>query len=67
MPTGYVFEEIFTRHSLSGHPENPGRLLAIMDYLNQHEILSKLTQISSRPARREELVRCHHPGYIELV
>jgi acetoin utilization deacetylase AcuC-like enzyme len=67
MPTGYVFEEIFTRHTLSGHPENAGRLLAIMDYLNRHEILPKLTQVHSRPARREELVRCHHPSYIELV
>jgi acetoin utilization deacetylase AcuC-like enzyme len=67
MPTGYVFDEIFTKHDLPGHPENAGRLVAIMDYLTKQEILSKLTHVPSRPARHEELLRCHHPRHIELV
>ena len=38
MATGYVFDEIFTKHNLPGHPENAQRLLAIMDYLAENQI-----------------------------
>ncbi len=67
MPTGYVFDEIFTKHNLYGHPENANRLIAVMSYLTDNTILPQLTQIPSRPASREELTRCHHPRYIEMV
>lgn len=67
MVTGYVFDEIFTKHDLPGHPENANRLFAAMEYLANHDILPQLTEISSRPANREELMRCHHLRYIELV
>ncbi len=67
MPTGYVYEEIFTKHDFPGHPENAYRLVRVMDYLDKKGILAQLTQVPSRPARREELIRCHHPQHIELV
>ena len=67
MPTGYVFDEIFTKHNLSGHPENARRLTAIMDYLAAANLLLALTPVSSRPASREELLRCHHPRHLQLV
>ncbi len=67
MPTGYVFDKIFTKHNLPGHPENAQRLMAVMDYLTSNDILPELTAVSSRPATGEELRRCHHPRYIELV
>ncbi len=67
MPTGFVFEEIFFKHNLAGHPENANRLVAIFRYLKEHNLLSALTRLPSRPATEEELLRCHHPYYIELV
>ena len=67
MPTGYVFDEIFTKHNLSGHPENAQRLIAVMDYLAKNDILPALRAVSSRPVSREALMRCHHPRHIELV
>jgi acetoin utilization deacetylase AcuC-like enzyme len=67
MPTGYVFDEIFTKHNLSGHPENARRLTAIMDYLANANLLPALTPVSSRPASREELLRGHHPRHLQLV
>jgi len=67
MSTGYVYEEIFTKHDFPGHPENAYRLVRVMEYLDKKGILEQLTQVPSRPARREELVRCHHPSHIELV
>jgi acetoin utilization deacetylase AcuC-like enzyme len=67
MATGYVFDEIFTRHNLVGHPENAQRLFAIKDYLANNQILPQLTLVPVRPASREELRRCHHPRHIDLV
>ncbi len=67
MSTGYVYDEIFTKHDFPGHPENAYRLVRVMAYLEEQGILAQLTQVPARPARREELVRCHHPSYIELV
>ena len=67
MATGYVFDEIFTRHDFPGHPESANRLVAIMDYLAKNGLLSRLTPVPSRPATRLELMRCHHPRHIERV
>lgn len=67
MPTGYVFDEIFAKHNLPAHPENADRLMVIMRYLADNNILSQLTLVPSRPASQEELMRCHHLRYIELV
>ena len=67
MATGYVFDDIFTKHDLPGHPESAHRLFAVMDYLGKNDLLARLTPIPSRPATREELMRCHHPRHIERV
>jgi acetoin utilization deacetylase AcuC-like enzyme len=67
MSTGYVFDEIFTKHNLPGHPENANRLTAILGYLTDHNILPQLTAVPARAATREELLRCHHPRHIELI
>jgi acetoin utilization deacetylase AcuC-like enzyme len=67
MPTGYVFDEIFTKHDFPGHPENAQRLWSVMNYLTANQLLPRLTQVPSRPVAPEELRSCHHPRYIELV
>ena len=67
MKTGYVYEEVFNRHTMEGHPENAARLAAIRDYLAKEDILPKLTLVPSREATPNELQRCHHPTYIEMV
>lgn len=67
MPTGYVYDEIFTKHDFLGHPENASRLAAIMQYLTKCEILPNLTLIPVRPATREELEACHRSRHIDLV
>jgi acetoin utilization deacetylase AcuC-like enzyme len=67
MATGYVFDDIFTKHDLPGHPESAHRLFAVMDYLGKNDLLARLSHIPSRPATREELMRCHHPRHIERV
>jgi acetoin utilization deacetylase AcuC-like enzyme len=67
MRTGYVFHESFVKHHLPGHPENANRLVAIIDYLTRTHILPQLTEMPSRLATMEELTRCHHPRYIQMV
>jgi acetoin utilization deacetylase AcuC-like enzyme len=67
MSTGYVYNPIFLKHNQHDHPENAHRLLAIMDYLQEQEILPRLTEVPSRAATLEELSRCHHPIYIEQI
>lgn len=67
MSTGYVFDEIFTKHNLPAHPENANRLRASLEYLMDNSILPHLTQVSSRPATPEELSRCHQVRYIQMV
>lgn len=67
MATGYIFDEIFTRHDYPGHPESAQRLLAVMAYLDKSKLLDRLTHMPSREATREELMRCHHPRHIERV
>lgn len=65
--TGYVYEGIFAQHDLPEHPENATRLASILNYLSQHELMSKLIRIPARLATPNELQRCHHPLYIEMV
>jgi len=67
MSTGYVFDEIFLKHDQPSHPENARRLTAVMDYLTQNQLLPHLEAVSARPATGEELTRCHHPRYRQLV
>jgi acetoin utilization deacetylase AcuC-like enzyme len=67
MPTGYVYNELFIKHNLPGHPESAERLAAIMAYLQNNNLLPQLASIASRPAGDDELQRCHHPRYAQLV
>ncbi len=65
--TGYVYDPLFLKHDLEGHPENAGRLNAIMEELNNSGLIKELIQIPSRPALQEELLTCHTPEYISNV
>ena len=67
MPTGSVYDDIFTKHDFLGHPENASRLAAIMQYLTKSDILPSLTLIPARLATREELEACHRSRHIDLV
>lgn len=67
MTTGYIFDESYTLHDYPGHPESAKRLSVIVNYLSKHDILSQLTALRSREATIEELTRCHHPRYVQMV
>jgi acetoin utilization deacetylase AcuC-like enzyme len=67
MTSGYVYDEIYLKHNLPGHPENRTRLEQTMSLLEKSGMLSRLTQIPARPATREELTRAHSAAYIDQV
>ncbi|MFC1851274.1 histone deacetylase [candidate division CSSED10-310 bacterium] len=67
MKTGIVYDEVFTKHAYSGHPENFDRLVAIRTLLTEKEILNLTTPVSARTATDEELELCHHSHYISQV
>ncbi|MFC2037450.1 histone deacetylase [Chloroflexota bacterium] len=67
MPTGYVYDPIYLEHDLRGHPENQQRLKAILQVLEAHQMLERLTPIPVASITSERLERVHAPRYIEQV
>jgi acetoin utilization deacetylase AcuC-like enzyme len=54
-------------HHLDGHPENAGRMRAIMSLLRQTGALSDLIEIELQPATTEQLARVHGAELIARV
>lgn len=67
MTTGYVYSSEYLAHDLRGHPENAGRLRRILEALEQHDLLDRLTLIPPRPAAEEDLLRVHTEAHIQRV
>ena len=42
MSTGYVYDPIYLKHDLRGHPENQQRLQAILRVLQEQKMLERL-------------------------
>jgi acetoin utilization deacetylase AcuC-like enzyme len=66
--TGIVCADLFTDHDTGfGHPESPSRYVAIMNTLRNADFADRLEWLAPRPAIREDLLRCHLGGYIDLA
>ncbi len=67
MTTCYAYDPIEQQHTLSGHPENRGRLATTMRLLNGDGILDRLESTPVVAASQERLQRVHPRQYIERV
>jgi acetoin utilization deacetylase AcuC-like enzyme len=67
MATGYVYDPIYLKHDLRGHPENQQRLKTILHVLQEHKMKDRLAPIPAVPITAERLQRVHSPRYIEQV
>ena len=67
MTTGYVYHPGFLEHDLRGHPENKGRLTAILGVLEEHHMWERLVPIAAVPISQPRLERVHDPRYVEQV
>jgi acetoin utilization deacetylase AcuC-like enzyme len=56
-----------TNHTIQGHPENAGRMQAIMSVLQQSDGLEDLGPAEPQPATNEQLARVHSDGLIARV
>ena len=66
--TGLVVCEAYTDHLTGeGHPEQPGRVTAIMERLKVDGLFDKAKAITPQAAVDEELLRCHAPAYLRIV
>jgi len=66
--TGLVVSEAYTEHLTGrGHPEQPGRVTAILDRLKAEGLFAKAREITPRLATDEEILRCHSPDYLRIV
>ena len=68
MRVGLVYSDDFLLHEApEGHPENPGRLRAIMDHLRATGLSQRLHLLSFGAASAEHVALVHDPSYIEWV
>lgn len=56
-----------SEHTLAGHPENAGRVEAILRLLEEYQILGDLERIAPQAALLEQLTRVHTKGMVEMV
>jgi acetoin utilization deacetylase AcuC-like enzyme len=67
MKTGLYYDPIFLRHDTGSHPENAGRLTAVVDKLKQDGLMERLDLRTSRPATEAEVSRVHGVDYMRIV
>ncbi len=67
MSTGLVYSHRYLQHGTGNHPENPGRLQAVVSHLQVTGLLDVLKLIDPREVDDEALLKVHDPGVLERV
>ena len=68
LKTGFVFHQDYLKHLTGeGHPESPGRLKSLIDYLERKKLLQKLEMIRPQNPSVEWVKKIHSEEYIELM
>ena len=67
MSTGYVYDPIFLKHDLRGHPENAQRLVRITGLLEESGTLARLVEVQAREVSADELAWNHTRDYVAQV
>ncbi len=67
MATGYVYDPLYLSHDAPNHPENSGRLVAIMQALKASAVFGRLVPIPAADVAPAALTAVHHPAYVEAI
>lgn len=67
MATGYIYDPLYLEHDSSHHPENSGRLVAIMQTLQASGILARLVALPARDVAWPALLAVHTLDYVERL
>ncbi|MBT3208980.1 MAG: histone deacetylase [Bacteroidetes bacterium] len=65
--TAYVYDPYFLKHTQEGHPEFSGRLVAIMEKLEDSGILKTLIKIPAKKCTIDQLLLVHPQSHIDNV
>ena len=65
--TGFVYHPLYLKHETEPHPENPGRLTAIVSRLEDSSIGKRLNRLEPRLANLEEISTVHEQSYAEMI
>lgn len=66
-PVLLVYGDVFARHRTGSHPENQGRLEAVVAHLREEGLWGRCRVLPPRAAAVEELTLIHDPAYIDLI
>jgi acetoin utilization deacetylase AcuC-like enzyme len=67
MKVGAVYDPVFLEHDTGEHPENRGRLTAILGKLKETGVWAQLEQIAPEPASAGDLSRVHTQKHIDYI
>jgi acetoin utilization deacetylase AcuC-like enzyme len=67
MATAYVTDTRYAAHTLDGHPEHAGRLVAVQNALENDSLIERMIKLEARLSSEEDLRAVHVPGYLELL
>jgi acetoin utilization deacetylase AcuC-like enzyme len=65
-PPGLIYDPIFLEHETGRHPENAGRLRAVMELIEE-QLPSGVLRLDASPATTEAIDACHDPGYVRAL
>lgn len=67
MPLGLLYDPLFLEHETGQHPENAGRLRAVLSRLREQGLWDLVLHLAVEPARREALTAVHDAAYLRLL
>jgi acetoin utilization deacetylase AcuC-like enzyme len=68
MKSGLVYSEEYQKHATPpGHPESPRRSEIVLKGLEESGLKEKMEQLPPRPAKRDDILRCHSAEYFEIA
>jgi len=67
MATGLVYHRLYLEHQTGNHPENPGRLQAIISHLQTTGLLDTLVRLEPMTISEDYLLTVHRPEMLERV
>jgi acetoin utilization deacetylase AcuC-like enzyme len=67
MATAYLADSRFDAHTMQGHPEFAGRLVAIRQRMEADGLTGQLVSLEAEPATDETLLAVHTARYLELL
>ncbi len=67
MAVGLVYSPVYLEHNDPSHPENAGRLLAIIAALRESGAWDEAVPLEPQPVSWERLTSLHSPAYVEKI